>query len=269
VLNSTIAGNSAPVAGGVWLELLPFRPESTVRFVNTAIVGNTAATGSAIAFQTYGDPSALFHNVATLTADTYASSTNGAALPSPLGANGFSVPDAGFVAPASGDYRLAGSSPLIDRGDSVPIGAYIASGGGATDLAGQPRIAGASVDVGAYEAVAAGVTDITSQVVLRQGGFIYDRATRNYTQSVTLANSSGGVLTGPISLVFDGLPVGVTVAATTNVTVNQLPAGSPYLDVSTADLVPGALLSLNLRFADPFSTAIRYTPRVLGGVGVR
>ena len=82
-------------------------------------------------------------------------------------------------------------------------------------------------------------------------------------------NSSGRSLSGPISLVFDGLPAGVTVSGMTNVTLNQLPAGSPYIDVLAADFAPGALLTLNLRFDDPFNSVIRYVPRVLGGSGTR
>ena len=58
-------------------------------------------------------------------------------------------------------------------------------------------------------------------------------------------------------------------AGMTNVTVNQPPAGSPYIDVSAADLVPGELLTLNLRFDDPLNVALRYVPRVLAGAGTR
>jgi hypothetical protein len=271
VLNSTIAGNSAAIGGGIWLE--PWDPSAfvpTISFVNTAIAGNTAPLGSATALELFAiPPGNLFHNVATLSGDTHVSSYNNVLKQPPLGNGSFTVADAGFVAAASGDYRLGGSSPLVDRGDSAPIAAYIASGGSATDLAGQPRIAGAAVDVGAYETASAGVTDVTSQVSLRLGGLVFDRASRRYTQVVTLANSTGGVLTGPVSMVFDGLPAGVTVAGMTNVTVNQLPAGSPYLDVLSADLVPGQLLTLTLRFDDPFNAAVRYVPRVLAGVGMR
>jgi hypothetical protein len=271
VLNSTIAGNSAAVGGGIWLE--QFDPPNfipTISFVNTAIVGNLAPLGSATALELLTiAPGNLFHNVVTLSSDTHVSSYNHVVRPAPLGNGNFTVADAGFIAAASGDYRLGASSPLVDRGDSAPISAYIAAGGGATDLAGLPRIAGTAVDIGAYETASAGVTDVTSQVSLRLGGFVFDRASRRYTQIVTLANSSGGVLAGPISLVFDGLSAGVTVAGMTNVTVHQAPAGSPYLDVSTTDLVPGALLTLSLRFDDPLNVALRYVPRVLAGMGTR
>ena len=271
VLNSTIAGNSAAIGGGIWLE--PFDTSAfipTISFANTAIVANAAPLGSGTALELFGvAPGNLFHNVVTLSGDTHASSYNNVMRPPPLGNGSFTVADAGFIASTSGDYRLAASSPLVDRGDSAPIGAYIASGGSPTDLGGQPRIAGAAVDVGAYETASAGVTDVTSQASLRLGGLVFDRVNRRYVQVVTLANSSGGVLSGPLSLVFDGLPPGVTAAGMTNVTVNQLPAGSPYLDVSSADLVPGGLLTLTLRFDDPLNTGVRYVPRVLARLGIR
>lgn len=270
---STIVGNSAPAGGGAWLDTFSRDPAAihrTVSVVNTAIVGNAAPLGSAIVIELFATPpTSVFHDVVTLAGDKYASSFSNTPSPSPLGAGGFTVPDPVFVAAASGDYRLGGSSPLIDRGDSAPINAYIAAGGAATDLAGQPRIAGAAVDVGAHETAAAGVVNVTSQVSLRLGGLVFDRATRRYTQVATLANSSGGLLPGPISLVFDGLPAGVTVSGMTNVTMNQLPAGSPYIDVLATDFAAGALMTLNLRFNDPFNTAIRYVPRVLAGAGTR
>jgi hypothetical protein len=273
VLNSTIVGNSAPGGGGAWLDTFsrdPVAIHRTVSVVNTAIVGNAAPLGSAIVIELFATPpTSVFHDVVTLAGDTYASSFSNTPSPSPLGAGGFAVPDPVFVAAASGDYRLGGGSPLINRGDSAPINAYIAAGGAATDLAGQPRIAGAAVDIGAYETAAPGVVNVTSQVSLRLGGLVFDRATRRYTQVATLANSSGGLLPGPISLVFDGLPAGVTVSGMTNVTVNQLPAGSPYIDVLATDFAAGALMTLNLRFDDPFNTAIRYVPRVLAGAGTR
>ena len=273
VLNSTIAGNSAPAGGGAWLDTFSRDPaaiQRVVSLVNTAIVGNTAPLGSAIAVELFATPpTSVFHDVVTLAGDTYASSFFNTPSASPLGGGGFTVSDPAFVAASSGDYRLGSGSPLIDRGDSAPINAYIAAGGAATDLAGRPRIAGAAVDVGAYEAASAGVGDVTSQVALHLGGLVFDRATRRYVQMVTLTNSSSGSLPGPISLVFDGLSAGVTVAGMTNVTVNQLPAGSPYIDVLATNFASGALLTLNLRFDDPFNAAIRYVPRVLAGAGTR
>ena len=238
--------------------------------VNTAIVGDAAPLGSAIVIELFATPpTSVFQDVVTLPGDTYASSFFNTPSPSPLGADGFTVPDPVFVSAASGDYGLGGGSPLTDRGDSAPINAYIAAGGAASDLAGQPRIAGAAVDIGAYETAAPGVVNVTSQVSLRLGGLVFDRATRRYTQVATLANSSGGLLPGPISLDFDGQPAGVTVSGMTNVTVNQLPAGSPYTDVLPTDFAAGALMTLNLRFDDPFNIAIRYVPRVLAGAGTR
>ena len=270
VLNSTIVGNTASAGGGVWIDGYTPPAKPTVSFANTAVVGNMAPLGSAFSVEFFGTPPTGFANrVATLQSDTFASSTFNAARPSPLGAGGFTVPDALFAAPATGDYRLAGGSPLIDRGDSSAIGAYIASGGIATDLAGKPRIVGAAVDIGAYETGAAGVVDVTSQVSLSLSGLTFDRATRRYVQVATLTNTSGGSLPGPISLVFDGFPSGVTVSGMTNVTANQLPAGSPYIDVLATDFPAGALLTLNLRFDDPFNTAIRYVSRVLAGAGIR
>ena len=44
---------------------------------------------------------------------------------------------------------------------------------------------------------------------------------------------------------------------------------SRCLSFLAGNFATGALLTLNLGFADPFNTAIRCVPRVLSGVGAR
>lgn len=270
LLESTVANNSAAAGGGLWLEWGTFDNVPPVTISGTAITGNQAAKASAIAWGLAFDATpTLLHDVATLTTDSYASTFNLQPLAAPKGNGNLAVADPGYLNAGAGDYRLSSSSPLVDHGDTAAIGAYVQQGGVATDLAGKPRIAGTAVDVGAYETAQAGITDVTSQVSLQRGGYIYNRVTRRYVQQVTLANSSGGPLAGPVSLVFDGLPQGITVYGQTNVTTTQTPAGSPYSDVAGADLAAGALLVLQLQFNDPFNLPIGYTPRVLAGPGTR
>ena len=271
VLNSTIVGNSAAFGGGVWLDWYGgvSRPIPQVTFVNTAITGNTAPSASAIASQVFGVAAPQFRNVATLATDTYASSYNFVKQAAPSGNGNFTVADPGYLNGATGDYRLTPSSFLVERGDTSAIDSYILQGGVAKDLAGQPRIAGPAVDVGAYEAQKVAVTDVTSQVTLQRGGFVFNRATQRYAQQITLTNSSGGTIAGPVSLVLDGLTNAVTLSGQTGVTATLPPAGSAYVDLFAADLAPGVLVTRQLQFADPSNQAIGYTPRVLAGPGNR
>lgn len=63
----------------------------------------------------------------------------------PLGGANINATDPQFIAAASGDYRLLGTSPMIDMGSAS------APALGTVDAVGMPRISGAAPDIGAFE----------------------------------------------------------------------------------------------------------------------
>ncbi|BDI33585.1 hypothetical protein CCAX7_56360 [Capsulimonas corticalis] len=105
-------------------------------------------------------------------------------------------------------------------------------------------------------------TNVTGQITVTRGGYVYNRTTGHYRQSVTLTNT-GGAVAGPISLVLDGL-TGAALTNATGTTVQTAPAGSPY--VNTSGLSAGASTSVVLEFNHQPSG---YTPRILAGGGAR
>ncbi len=96
------------------------------------------------------------------------------------------------------------------------------------------------------------------------GGFVLNPVTGRFAQTVTVTNTTPPDiiinLTGPISLVLDGLSPDATLFNATGVTdAGALPAGSPYLNANTA-LAVGQSVTFQLQFADPTRGAITYTP---------
>jgi len=90
-----------------------------------------------------------------------------------------------------------------------------------------------------------------------------------YSQTVIVTNRGTTPITGPISVVIDGLPSAVTLANAAGTTVYAGP-GSPYANVSAADLAAGAATPVfTLRFANPGHIPMKHTARVLAGPAPR
>jgi hypothetical protein len=122
------------------------------------------------------------------------------------------------------------------------------------------------------QAVTYGVTlaDVTAQLAFQYGGITYNAATNLYEQTVTLTNTGGKPIIGPLSLVLDNLTFGVSLTNRTGFTVNTNPAHSPYLDVVLANgtLAAGQSATVTLEFASPTAN-ITYIARALAGTGSR
>jgi hypothetical protein len=118
------------------------------------------------------------------------------------------------------------------------------------------------------------VYDAVDQVVVTLGALIYNADSGLYVQAVTITIPDGGAaLVGPLSLVLDNLPSGVTLVNQTGPTRNSDlgSLGSPYLDVSLPGNVldVGARFTLQLVFNDPSNLPITFGTRVLAGTGPR
>ena len=95
---------------------------------------------------------------------------------------------------------------------------------------------------------------------------------------MTLTNTTGVAITGPVYLVLDSLIAGapflsardsVTSIAwpTGTTTRTPQPIGSPYVQVvaPASSLAPGAVLNVVLKFSNPIPVSPTYTGRVLSG----
>ena len=107
--------------------------------------------------------------------------------------------------------------------DSTAAGTRDASGGYVKYVA--PTIAAGRVYVGTSSNVTAFgllapscAPDAAGQIKISQGGFAFDFRTRHYFQRVTLTNTSGAAIPGPVSLILENLRPGVTLMSATGAT---------------------------------------------------
>ena len=102
--------------------------------------------------------------------------------------------------------------------------------------------------------------NVTDDLSVKSGGFIFNRAARRFSQTLTITNISGAAITGPIELVLLNLK-NATLVNETGVT-----QGNPYITVvSSGSLGVGQSLTITLIFADPTLATITYTPEFLAG----
>jgi hypothetical protein len=119
----------------------------------------------------------------------------------------------------------------------------------------------ATTQVGTTPACA---TDVSTKVQVTRSGFGYNLATQRFVQTVTLKNISAAAITGPLSLVLDNLSSNATLFNPSGTTACATPAGRPFANLS-ANLNPGASVSVALQFTNPSRAGITYATRVLAG----
>jgi hypothetical protein len=114
------------------------------------------------------------------------------------------------------------------------------------------------------------IQNVTSSVSITHGASVYSPVTKVYTQSITIKNTSGSTINGPISLVLQGLN-GLTLTNATGVTTAGDPAGAGYyyLNASVSSLAAGASVTFTLTFSDPNAVVPSYTAVILAGPGTR
>ena len=130
--------------------------------------------------------------------------------------------------------------------------------------------------VGEGTAVAA-TLPVTTFTVKGQGIHL-DNGSNRLLQTVQVLNTGTQPATGPIALVLEGLSLSTTLLNATDSTDNTVPAGSPYIIVTSAGLSPGKSVTVTLEFSIPtpdvrnveggYNLNVTYTPRVLSGVTV-
>jgi hypothetical protein len=102
--------------------------------------------------------------------------------------------------------------------------------------------------------------DVTASVKIARSGFTLNRATGKYTGSVTITNTSGQALNGPLHFRRDGLTAGVTLD---NRSGEQ--GGSPYITLPNASLAAGASVTVSTVFTNTQKLVINYSSALVSG----
>jgi predicted extracellular nuclease len=101
--------------------------------------------------------------------------------------------------------------------------------------------------------------DVTASVKFTRGVVSLNRTTGKFTGPVTITNTSGAALAGPLNYRLDGLTAGVTLD---NATGTQ--NGAPYITLP-AGLAAGASVTVTTTFTNPAKVAIGYTAALISG----
>jgi hypothetical protein len=104
---------------------------------------------------------------------------------------------------------------------------------------------------------------VASPVSLSFGSITYNSKTKLYSETMTLTNTTGSALMGPMSLELIGLPSGVVMTVATGTT-----DGNPYLRflASGKTLKKGASVSITLTFTAPSLSDITFGTEVVVGL---
>ncbi len=101
----------------------------------------------------------------------------------------------------------------------------------------------------------------SSQVSTIASGLGYSRVSQTFNGTVTVKNISASAISGPLQIVFFGMPAGVTLV---NATGNL--SGTPFLTApAVASLAPGQSVAVSVQFKNPSNAAINITPVIYSG----
>jgi hypothetical protein len=103
---------------------------------------------------------------------------------------------------------------------------------------------------------------VAEGITFSSGPIVYYPGPKLYVQHLDVTNEGTTALTGPLFLILENLPAGVSVATGSTPSTCFAPIGSPTLVAlpKGSSLAPNASLNATLVFHDPSGTAIAYTP---------
>jgi len=101
----------------------------------------------------------------------------------------------------------------------------------------------------------------STEVATTASGLAYSRVSQTFNGTVTLRNISGSAISGPLQIVFFGMPATVTLV---NATANL--SGTPYLTVpAVASPAPGQSVTVNVQVKNPSNVTLNLTPVIYSG----
>jgi hypothetical protein len=101
---------------------------------------------------------------------------------------------------------------------------------------------------------------LTALVHMAEQGATWNRITGKYVGKVTITNTSGTPLTGPLQLKLSGLGAGIGLD-----NASGMDAGAPFITLS-GPLNPGASITVPLTFSNPSRALITYKPVLFKGI---
>jgi hypothetical protein len=109
----------------------------------------------------------------------------------------------------------------------------------------------------------------TENLAIAPKGIVFHQGTGDYSQIVGFTNQGTSAIEGPVYLIVEDLPAGVTILNKSDATMCYSPLGSPYIEVlpKGASMAPQTTAYVKLQFSDPSGMPIAYTPLTVNGSG--
>lgn len=106
--------------------------------------------------------------------------------------------------------------------------------------------------------------DVSANVKVTRSGFRLNRSTGRYVQTLTLTNTGGSSINGPITLILSNLSANASLVNKSGNTSCLAPAGVPYITVGLTGNVLGAgsSVAVALNFTNSSSQPILYTTQI-------
>ena len=277
------AGNYASLSS---VELAPRQDSNFARIKGTVIQGSndnatwttlTAGAASTLEWQTLAVNGGSYRYIRIFNGGTWFGNLSEVRFHGSVAADGTAPVTTATVSPAlpaSGWYTsdVAISLAASDTASGVATSYYTVDGGGqqsgnsiALSAKGTHVVSYWSVDKSGNTEQAKSLTvnigpfDVSGSVKLTQQGATLNRSTGKYVGSLTVTNTSGVALTGPLQLKLNGLTSGVTLD-----NASGTDGGMPYITLS-APLNAGATVNVPLTFTNPSRGLVSYTPAVYKG----
>ncbi|NHZ78568.1 ExeM/NucH family extracellular endonuclease [Massilia sp. CCM 8695] len=102
--------------------------------------------------------------------------------------------------------------------------------------------------------------DVTTAFREQRSGLSVDRLANKFSATITLTNTSGAAITGPVHLVLSGLTEGVILENKSGVVGNE-----PYVSVNNATIQAGEKITLRVVFSNPARRGIGFVSKILSG----
>jgi predicted extracellular nuclease len=102
--------------------------------------------------------------------------------------------------------------------------------------------------------------DVTASIGTFSSGLVLNRATQNFTGTLTITNTGSSTLAGPFQVELDNLTAGVTL-----VNASGTHLGAPYLTAANTTLAPGQSISIAVSFKNPAKVNLSYSATIYSG----
>jgi predicted extracellular nuclease len=164
------------------------------------------------------------------------------------------------LASAALSPQVVGAAEWHNNADEPPVVDYNTDGKPQDKYTSAPYRASDHDPVVISLNLAAPNTDVSASVKAVASGLVFARASNQWTGTLTITNTSGAALSGPLQLSLGGLPAGVTLV---NASGNR--SGVPYITANASSLAAGASLTVPVAFSKTGTAAISYTTQVFSG----